>query len=75
MPFQEALRRSGRNLQRIRYEKRMTTAALAALSEVEEEAITRFEAGNGGDVAIADLLKMAEVLDVYIRDILSDTGI
>ena len=74
MKFQSNLDRCGKNLRRLREKQRMSVAALAALSGVTEDAISRFEQGQGGGVAIADLLKIAEVLDVELSYIFSGPG-
>lgn len=71
MNFKADLARCGNNLRWFREQQRITIEALSALSGVAEDTIMRFEQGNGGDMIIANLLKLAEVLDVELSHIFS----
>ncbi len=71
MKFQSDLNRCGDNLRHLREKQRMTIDALAVLSGIPADMISRFEKGEGGDVAIADLLKLAEVLNARLSDIIT----
>lgn len=71
MKFQSDLNRCGNNLLQLRENHRMTIDALAVLSDVDADTISRFEQGDGGDVAIVDLMKLAEALNAGLSDIIT----
>lgn len=71
MKLQTALAQCGGNFRRLREQRRISVDALATLSGIDDRTIRQFEQGKGGDVAIIDLLRIAEVLDIELSDILN----
>ncbi|WP_028100462.1 helix-turn-helix domain-containing protein [Pseudoduganella violaceinigra] len=64
----------GQAIRDIRLERDMSQESLALLAEVDRSYLGRVERGDN-NVAVLSLLKIAEALDITVRDLIARAGL